>query len=150
MANERKYMVDLPDASRPGEFHSEGPLSADGVLGYLHQWYPGVSKAVLFDVFVTELAGEGAGEGAEETRPGPRYTHPERDDIYQGQDGRYDVYFRRDVEGEPRYDLVLLRCGDDPGAYEARFRFTFEERLVKVLDAPIYDRVFARYPGEAQ
>lgn len=93
---DKKFMVDLPDPSRPGKYHSEGPFTRSEVLAYLGQWYPNSADGPAFALFVTELnqsedaededEDEEAGEDGHKAPPvdasppptpdpgGPRYT----------------------------------------------------------------------------
>jgi len=49
------YMVDLPDADRPGEFRSEGPFTEARARKYLAKWYSGQVPHDALKLFLTQL-----------------------------------------------------------------------------------------------
>lgn len=123
-ATKEKFMVDLPDPSRPGEFHSAGPMTEAEALTYLRQWYPSTRQEQLFGDFVTEL-NQGDEEADAASMPpvvlgvpdsgAPRYRHDCDRCVFVGQEGRYDVYFCEDSDNLRKYDGRLRQAPEEGG-----------------------------------
>ena len=168
----KRYMVDLPDPSRPGEYYSEGPLTRSEVLDYLGQWYPNSADGPAFALFVTELNQGDDGEDEDEDEdedeeagedghtappvaasppptpdPGaPRYTHDCSMCTFEGRYGRYDAYFCR--AGDDEYATALLRYGHEVSQYKSRPRFLHKKDPAGFPEAALYTAVFAKHPGQ--
>ena len=158
---DKKFMVDLPDPSRPGKYHSEGPFTRSEVLAYLGQWYPNSADGPAFALFVTELnqSEDAEDEDAEDeeapaVRPmppepaleGPRYTHDCPACTFEGRFGRYDAYFCR--AGDDEYATALLRYGHEVSQYKSRPRFLHKKDPAGFPEAALYTAVFAKHPGQ--
>lgn len=150
---DRKYMVDLPDPSRPGAFHSKGPLSAAEALSYLWQWFPDAEEDVLCPLFLTEVNQEGdeaPAAGLVLPSPSvseleaPRYRHDCTTCVYEGRFGRYDAYYC--AAGDTPHNTVVLRYGDEGSQYKSRPRFIHEKDPEGFAEAAAYTAVFAKHP----
>lgn len=141
MAAKQKYMVDLPDPNRPGEFVSAGPFTHDEVITYLGQWFgeEGLYENQVWRFFATEFK-QKVDEGA-----GPRYVHDCTSCQFVRRLGRYDVYFcaSRRVRA---LDTVILRYSDDVADYKSRPRHIHEMDPGDFAESIIYSDVFANYP----
>ena len=154
---DKKFMVDLPDPSRPGEFFEYGPVTAVGALEYLQQWFSGASREALFGLFATELEGAASAESLAEEEPRPpgdtppipdpgaaRYTHDCPACTFEGRFGRYDAYFCR--AGGDEYATALLRYGHEGSQYKSRPRHLHERGPDGFPEAAVYTAVFAKHP----
>lgn len=144
MAAKDKFMVDLPDSNRPGEFFEHGPVSRDAALAYLRQWFPSAPEVLLVEMFVSRLDGDEEEDVLEAAVPGPRYTHDCHRCVFEGRFGEYDAYFCSSTL--PDYDDVVLRYGADGSGYKSRPRAVHERDPSGFPEAGVYTEVFGRHP----